>query len=50
MIQVRNLNKKLVCKIREDGLCVEIVRGDCLTRILLSPGGQFSIEHKKLPE
>ena len=50
MISVRNLNKKLVCKIREDGLCVEIIRGDCKTTILLSPAGQFSVEHKRLSE
>lgn len=48
MIPVRNLNKKLVCEIKEDSPCVEIVRGDCKTEILLSPTGKHRIRNKRL--
>ena len=48
MIPVRNLNKKLVCAISEDGLHIEIKRGDCLTKITLSTAGKFTIEHERI--
>lgn len=48
MEEIRNLNNKRVCDISMDKHTVEIVHGNCLTRITANPDGTLNVTNQTI--
>jgi hypothetical protein len=48
MKEVRNLDGKLVCNIDYAARCIEIIRKECVTRILLDTNGNIRVKQGRV--
>lgn len=47
MTQVKDLNRKRVCDISDDGKSAYIRRGDCITKITADTDGNLKVTYEK---
>ena len=45
MMQIKDLNKKRVCDLSDDGKTIYIRRGDCMTIVKANGDGTLSVSH-----
>ncbi len=50
MKQVKDLNKKRVCDLSDDGKIAYIRRGDCVTKITAAKDGSLKVTSEKDPK
>lgn len=46
--EVKNLDYKRVCDVSTDKRVVEILKKDCITKIVANPNGTLNITHKRI--